>query len=392
MSLFRQIAAVTGLSLRSIPQRIGSSCVIVIGIAGVVGVLVSVLGMAMSLADSMISTGSDDRAIVLRSGANAEVSSSLTMDEAMTIMDKPGVAHLADGTPLATRDLVRGVNLVKRADGATASITVRGTSLQTFEIRPEIELVEGRLFEPGLREVIAGRAAQQEFVGLEVGDTVTLRDTQWRVVGAFTSDDAFESSILADNDTLLSSVQRSGASSITVKLESPEAFDTFADAVTTDPTLSVQVLREPQYYAQQSRQLQTILSTVSYFVGGIMAIGALFAALNTMYSAVSARSVEIATLRAIGFGSTGVVVSVLVEALLLALVGAGIGAAVAWALFGGNTITMGGSVSSAIFELRITPALLVIGCVWACVVGFLGGLFPAVRAARLPVATALRST
>jgi putative ABC transport system permease protein len=392
MSLFRQIAAVTGMSLRSIPQRIGSSCVIVIGIAGVVGVLVSVLGMAMSLADSMISTGADDRAIVLRTGANAEVSSSLTMDEALTIMDKPGVVRLADGTPLATRDLVRGVNLVKKADGATASITVRGTSLETFEIRPEIELVEGRLFEPGLREIIAGRAAQQEFVGLEVGDTVTLRDTQWQVVGAFTSGDAFESSILADNDTLLSSVQRSGASSITVKLESPEAFDTFADAVTTDPTLSAQVLRERQYYAQQSRQLQTILSTVSYFVGGIMAIGALFAALNTMYSAVSARSVEIATLRAIGFGSTGVVISVLTEALLLALVGAVLGAAAAWALFGGNTITMGGQVSSAIFELRISPSLLLIGVVWACAVGFLGGLFPAVRAARLPVATALRSS
>jgi putative ABC transport system permease protein len=392
MSLFREIRAVTGMSLKSVPQRVGSSTVIVIGIAGVVGVLVSVLGMARSFSDAMISTGHDDRAIVLRTGANAEVSSVLGIDESMTIMDKPGVARDAEGNAIATRDLVRGVNLVRRADGAQAGVTVRGTSSQAFSLRPEIQLVAGRMFEPGLRELIVGRQAQDEFVGLELGDKITLRDSEWTIVGMFMSGDAFESSLLTDVDLLLSELQRNGASSVTVLLESADAYQTFADAVTTDPTLSVDVMREPDYYAQQSQQLSGILHAVSYFVGAIMAVGALFAALNTMYSAVSARSVEIATLRAIGFGSAGVVVSVLAEALLLALIGAALGAMVAWLLFGGNTITMGGSVASAIFELEITPALLAIGIAWACAVGLLGGLFPAARAARLPVATALRST
>lgn len=392
MSLFREIHAVTGMSLRSVPQRLGTSSVIVIGIAGVVGVLVSVLGMARSFSESLIRTGHDDRAIVMRTGANAEVSSVLSMDESLTIMSKPGVVHDAAGNAIAARDLVRGVNLTRKADGTAAGITVRGTSPQAFALRPEIEIVEGRMFQRGLLELIVGKQAQGEFAGLEVGDKVKLRDADWTIVGTFVSGDAFESSLMTDVDLLLSQMQRTGSSSVTVLLESPEAYQTFSDAVTTDPTLSVDVIREPEYYAQQSQQLRGILNAVSYFVGGIMAVGALFAALNTMYSAVSARSVEIATLRAIGFGSGGVVVSVLSEALLLALVGAFLGAGIAWLLFGGNTISMGGSVSSAIFELEITPTLLAIGIAWACVVGLLGGLFPALRAARLPVATALRST
>jgi putative ABC transport system permease protein len=248
------------------------------------------------------------------------------------------------------------------------------------------------MFERGLRELIVGEQARSEFVGLEIGDKVALRDSDWTIVGTFTSGDAFEASLMTDVDLLLSDMQRTGASSVTVLLESADAYQTFADAVSTDPTLSVDVMREPDYYAEQSRQLSGILNAVSYFVAGIMAVGALFAALNTMYSAVSTRTVEIATLRAIGFGSSGVVVSVLAEALLLALIGAALGASVAWLLFGGNTITMGNSTSSAIFELEITPTLLAVGIGLACAVGLIGGLFPAVRAARMPVATALRST
>jgi putative ABC transport system permease protein len=380
------------MNLRSIPQRFLSSCVIVIGIAGVVGVLVSVLGMAMSFSEFVTSTGRADRAIVMRTGANAEVSSVLGMDEAFTIIGKPGVAHDADGDALATRDMIRGVNLIRKENGVRAGLTVRGVSPQAFSVRPEIELVEGRMFERGLREIIVGKAAQDEFAGLGIGEKVTLRDSQWTVVGSFVSGDSFASSLLTDVDLLLSEYQRTGPSSVTVLLESDDAFGTFADAVTTDPTLSVDVVRETEYYAQQSQQLRGLLDAIVYFVGGIMAVGALFAALNTMYSAVSARAVEIATLRAIGFGSTGVVVSVLSESLLLALLGAFLGASIAWLLFGGNTISMGGSVGSAIFELKITPVLLAIGIGWACAVGLLGGLFPAVRAARLPVATALRSS
>jgi putative ABC transport system permease protein len=392
MTLLREVRAVTAMSLRSVPQRLASSSVIVIGIAGVVGVLVSVLGMAMSFSDLLTSTGHADRAILLRAGAGVEVSSVLGTDEALTIMDKPGVARDAAGKALATRDMIRGINLVRKVDGAPASLTIRGTAEQTFSMRPEIELVAGRMFERGLRELIVGKSAQDEFAGLGVGDTVTLQNSRWNVVGTFVSGDSFESSLLTDVDVLLSEYQRPGPSSVTVLLESADAYGTFVDAITTDPTLSVDVVRETEYYAQQSQQLRGLLNAIIYFVGGIMAVGALFAALNTMYSAVSARGVEIATLRAIGFGPAGVVVSVLSEALLLALLGALLGASVAWLLFGGNTIAMDGGVGAAVFELKITPVLLAIGVGTACAVGLLGGLLPAVRVARLPVATALRSS
>lgn len=392
MPLFREIRAVTAMGLRSIPQRLASSSVVVIGIAGVVGVLVSVLGMAMSFSEYLIGTGHADRAIVLRKGSGVEVSSVLDTNEALTIMDKPGVARDAEGRSLATRDMIRGINLVRKVDGAPASLTIRGTTQQTFPMRPEIELVAGRMFEPGLRELIVGKAAQDEFAGLDVGNTVTLQNSRWAVVGTFVSGDSFESSLLADVDVVISEYERPGPSSVTVLLEPDGGYQTFVDAVTTDPALSVDVIREPDYYAQQSQQLRGILNAIIYFVGGIMAVGAIFAALNTMYSAVSARGVEIATLRAIGFGSTGVVVSVLSEALLLALLGALLGAGVAWFFFGGNTIAMEGGLGAAVFELNITPALLAVGIGVACVVGILGGLLPAIGAARKPVAVALRSS
>jgi putative ABC transport system permease protein len=392
MSLFREVRAVTGMGLRSIPQRLTSSSVVVIGIAGVVGVLVSVLGMAMSFSEHLIDTGHADRAIVLRKGAGVEVSSVLGANEALAIMDKPGVARDAEGKPLATRDMIRGINLVRKVDGAPASLTIRGTTQQTFAMRPEIELVAGRVFEPGLRELIVGKSSQDEFVGLGVGETVTLQNSQWTVVGTFVSGDSYESSLLADVDVVISEYERPGPSSVTVLLESEGAYRTFVDAVTTDPALSVDVTLEPDYYAQQSQQFRGLLNAIIYFVGGIMAIGAIFAALNTMYSAVSARGVEIATLRAIGFGSTGVVVSVLSESLLLALLGALLGAGVAWVFFGGNTIAMESGLGAAVFELKITPVLLALGIGTACAVAILGGLLPAIRAASQPVAVALRSS
>ncbi len=211
-------------------------------------------------------------------------------------------------------------------------------------------------------------------------------------MGVFSSGgDASESRLMTDAATLLSAYQRTASNSVTVLLESEASFDEFKTALTTNPTLSVAVERETDYYQRQSTQATTFFTIVANFVGGVMALGALFAALNTMYSAVSVRTVEIATLRAIGFGAGGVVVSVLVESLALALLGALLGAGISWALFGGNTIALGNGVSSLVFEMQVTPTLLAIGVGWACLVGFLGGLFPAVRAARLPVATALRA-
>jgi putative ABC transport system permease protein len=391
MSALKQIAAVTALNVRSIPQRLGSSCVVIIGIAGVVGVLVGVLGMVRGLSDTMLATGEPDRAIVLRGGATSDIASSLGLDAVVTIMDAPGVARTPDGDALASADMVTAVNLLRKEDGTRAGIMVRGVGPRAFELRPEIRLTEGRMFEPGLREVIVGRGVQRQFQGVEIDDRITLRDGQWSVVGIFESGDAFESAMLTDADTLLSAYQRTLVNAVTVRLESRDAFESFSDALTTSPTLSVSVQREPDYYSEQTEEVQGLLGWVTTFVVGIMAVGALFAALNTMYSAVSARVVEIATLRAIGFGPVGVVVSVLAEALLLAVLGAALGAAVVGLLYHGNTISLGGTTNSVVFELELTAAVLGTGMLLACGLGFLGGLLPAIRAVRMPVATALRA-
>ena len=392
MGVMKQVAAVTIMNLKSIPRRLGTSCVVVIGIAGVVGVIVSVFGMTRSLSQAVLASGSPERAVVLRSGATSDVASTLLVDAVATIVDAPGIARAPDGEAAASPEMVTAVNLLRKADGARAAVTVRGVGKQMLLVRPEIELVSGRAFEPGLREAIVGRGAQGEFRGLEIGDRVSLRDSQWTIVGVFASGgDSLESSLLTDASTLLSAYQRTAVNSVTVRLQSAAAFDEFKAALTTNPTLSVGVERETDYFKRRSEDASRIFELVTTFVGSIMSLGALFAALNTMYSAVGARAVEIATLRAIGFGATGVVVSVLAEAMVLAVAGALLGAAIAWLLFSGNAITMGGGVSSLVFEMRVTPALLGLGVALASVLGLAGGLFPAVRAARLPVATALRA-
>jgi putative ABC transport system permease protein len=260
-------------------------------------------------------------------------------------------------------------------------------------LRPEIRLVEGRLFRTGLRELIVGRSAQHQFKGLEVGKHLSLRGTDWTIVGAFESGgDAHESELMGDAETVLAAYRRNLYQSVVVQLESAASLATFKQALTGNPQLSVDIKSEREYYAQQSEQLSKMLSFVAYVVGGIMAIGALFGALNTMYSAVSTRSQEIATLRAIGFGSMPVVISVMIEALLLALIGALAGSAVAWIFFNGNAVsTLVSNFTQVVFKLTVTPGLVVLGMIWACFIGIIGGLFPAIRAARLPVATALRA-
>lgn len=392
MSALRQIRTVTGMNLRSLPQRLGGSSVVVIGIAGVVGVLVSVLAMSTGLRETMLATGQADRAIVLRSGATNETGSSIGVDAAQTIMDAPGIARTVGGEPAASAEMFVSVNMRRKKDGSRAGVIVRGVAPRGLAIRPHIQMIDGRMFRPGLRELIVGRGVQAEFRDLELGKQVVLRDGPWTVVGTFDAGGtAEESTMLTDSDTLLSAYQRTVYNSVRVQLTSPEAYATFRDALTTNPTLSVSVMTEPEYYRQAAQGFETLFFVITYVVGGIMALGAVFAALNTMYSAVSTRAVEIATLRAIGFGAGGVVTSVLVEALLLALLGALLGAAVAVLLFNGNTITLGANVGSLVAEMRVTPALLATGIGWACAVGLLGGLLPAIRAARLPVATALRA-
>ena len=392
MNVFRQISSVTAMNLRSLPQRIGSSSVIVVGIAVVVAVLLSIFALTRSLSDAVLATGSPDRAIVLRSGATGEFSSTLLVDAVATIKDAPGIARGEDGKPAATADFVAAVNLFRKEDGARAGLSVRGVDPAITAVRREIKIVDGRLFTPGLRELIVGRSALEEFKDVGVGDAVALRDGRWTVVGVFESGrDANESSLMTDAATLLSAYQRTAVNSVTVRLESEGAFDTFKTALTTNPTLSVSVERETDFYRRQSEEANQIFGIIGIAVGIFMSLGAIFAALNTMYSAVSVRTREIATLRAIGFGAGGVIVSVLVEALVLALIGAAVGAAISWVLFNGNSVNLGDSTGSIVFRMQVTPALLMLGVVLACAVGFVGGLLPAVRAARLPVATALRA-
>lgn len=391
--MFKQTVAVTGMNLRNLPQRTGISLVIIIGIAVTVAVLVSVGAMATGFQKTLSNTGRSDRVLVLRGGSEAELSSTISRENTQTIIDAPGVKRDADGKPIGSADMVAIVSLPLKANDSPANVTLRGVGPKTPVLRPEIKIVEGRMFAPAVRELIVGRGAQKQFKGVDLGSKVSFRDSDWTVVGIFESNgDAHESELLTDIETALSAYRRNLFQSVTVMLESPEAFNTYKDALTTNPTLSVDVKREPEYYAKQSAGLKKLLDFLAFGVGGIMALGAVFGTLNTMYSAVSSRGLEIATLRAIGFGALPVVVSVFVEALALALIGGGIGAILAWLFFNGNTVnTLGANFTQVVFNLTVTPALLINGIVWACVIGAIGGLFPAIRAARLPIAAALRA-
>jgi putative ABC transport system permease protein len=391
--MFKQLFAVIGMSLQTLPQRLGASSVIVIGIAGVVAVLVSVLAMGAGFRHTLADTGRADRVIILRGGSDVELNSNLTRTDVDTISNAPGLAKDPGGKAVLSSELVTVVNVPKMDTGTDANVTLRGVGLKLTEVRPELVLVSGRMFRPAVRELIAGVGAARQFRGLGIGSTVHLRNADWTVVGTFTSNgDVHESELLADVDTVGSSIERNGYSSAVALLTSPEEFSRFKDALTTDPQLKVDVQREPDYYAAQSKQLTQIINVVGTTVAIIMAIGAMFGALNSMYSAVAARGLEIATLRAIGFGALPVLLSVMIEALLLALIGGVIGASLAWLFFNGHSVsTLGGAFAQVVFELTVTPTLIATGVVWACVIGLLGGLFPALRAARLPVAEALRA-
>jgi putative ABC transport system permease protein len=383
----RQIIAVTLLSLRSIPQRLGSSLVIVVGMAAVVAVVISVLSMSSGFLESVNKTGRTDRAIVTSSGAVTESLSTLPREAIHVIMNAPGVKRSRDGKVLASADVFAYQPVTKKTDGLFIYTTLHGIGPEAFELLPQIKLVTGRMFKPGLHEMIVGRMMQSQLEGLQVGSTISLPEGDWSIVGSFESDgDQHESELLGDAETLLSSLRRTSFNSVTVQLDSPAVFDTFKDALTTDPAVSVDVIRETAYFANLSKPLNDFLTLVAFAVGGIMGLGAVFGALNTMYSAISTRATEIATLRAIGFGAAAVVVSVFAEALVLTLIGATLGACLAWALFGGIVV-----VSDAyIYTLVVKPSLIALGIVWAVLTGVVGGLFPAIRAARLPVATVLR--
>jgi putative ABC transport system permease protein len=391
--MLKQLWAVSLMSLQTLPQRLGASSVIVVGIAGVVAVLVSVLAMGAGFRHTLADSGRADRAIVLRGGSDAELSSNLTRSDIDTIGNAPGIAKDAEGKALLSNELVTVVNIPKIDTGTDANITLRGVGLRLTQVRPELTITEGRMFRPAVRELIAGVGAAKQFRGLNPGNVLHFRNADWTVTGLFTSNgDIHESELLADVDTVGSATQRTGYSSAIALLTSAAAFTEFKDALTTDPQLKVDVQREPDYYAAQSKGLTKAINVVGNTVAVIMAIGAVFGALNSMYSAVAARGMEIATLRAIGFGALPVLLSVMLEAVTLSLLGGLIGAALAWVLFNGHSVsTLGGAFAQVVFKLTVTRTLIVTGILWACIIGVVGGLFPALRAARLSVAEALRA-
>jgi putative ABC transport system permease protein len=385
----RQTVAVTAMGLRAIPDRFGTSLVIVIGMALVVAVTVSILSMSVGFMRTVHNTGRIDRAVVLSHGSQFEFESALSRDNVLTIADAPGIRIADDGKPIVSAEYLTGVLVTKRSDGLDAYVTLRGVGPEGSALRPEIRLVSGRMFLPARHELIVGKSALAQFEGLKVGSQVPLPEGDWTITGSFESNgDEHESELLADSETVLSAMRANTFHSVTVMLQRPESLQQFQAVLTTHPTLAVDVIRETEFLAEQSKYLNTFLTMIAYVVGGIMGLGATFGALNTMYTAVSARGMEIATLRAIGFSRVAVVVSVLTESLVLAVSGAAIGAAAAWFAFNGDLHAVGGLV----FRLAVTPGLVALGLGFAFTLGFIGGLFPAIRAASLPVADALRAT
>jgi putative ABC transport system permease protein len=388
----RQAWSATQVGIATIPQRLGSSSVVVVGIAGVVGVLVALLAMAAGFAATLKQGGSDDTAIVLRAGAQTELNSVISHETVTLVSQQPQVRRGSSGQPIASGELVVVAALPKRSTGLDANVEVRGVGERAWELRPGLRIIEGRRFTPGLRELIVGKSAREQFSGVDVGATLKLNGQPWRVVGEFLANDANDSDLWGDVEVVGPTYRRgSSSTSVTVKLTDPGAFEAFQAALTTDPRLKVDVMTTRAYFTAQSANLTRLITALGNAIGVIMGIGAVFGALNSMYAAVATRTREIATLRALGFRGAPVVVSVMLETMLLALLGGMLGAAIAWLLFDHYTAsTLGSNFTQIVFAFQVTPELLWRGLKWALAMGLLGGLFPALRAARLSVTDGLR--
>jgi putative ABC transport system permease protein len=395
MKTLRQIVAVSIMNFRSLPQRLGASYVMIIGTAGTVAVLISVLAMGVGFARTVAGAGRADRVIVVSAGAVNEATSSIPREEVTRIVTAPGIRRDTSGDLIADAELLVQFQVTRKSNNKPVSVALRGVGKSFATLRPEIQITEGRRFRPGLHEIIVGRTAQAQYLGLDVGSHVAVAGGDWSVVGIFRSvgSSSLDSGAMGDAETLMTAFHHNWFNGVTALLDRTASLDQLKGALAADLALHVEVQRESEYLASQSRGLNTVLKFIGYFVGGMMAVGAVFSALNTMYGAVGSRSNEIATLRAVGFGAGAVVVSVLMEALMLAIVGAIMGSLLAWLLFDGHVASLGagGGGTQVAFALTVTPGLVALGIVWAFVVGSIGGLFPAVRAARMPVAKALNS-
>lgn len=385
--MFSQILQITLMNLKNLPSRLGSSAVIVVGIAGVVGVMVAILAMAAGFRETLVRSGDPTRAIVLRGGSDSELSSAVSIAEMNIVSSMEGVEQ-------ASGELYTVADVPKRATGLDANLIVRGVSVAAFEVHDAVQIVEGRNFQTGRGELIAGRGAHLEFAGIDIGSTVRLRQNEWTVVGIFEADgSAFESELWMDLPVAQSAFRRGDTvSTMRLRVDSPERIAELADRVENDRRLDLKLVGEEEYFAGQSGGLANQIEAFGIAVAAIMAIGAAFAALNTMYTAVATRTVEIATLRALGFGNGPVVISVVIEALALALLGGVLGAAITYAIFDGYTASTLSNVSFSqiAFDFAVTPELMRTGLIWALTLGMIGGILPAIRAAWLPITLALR--
>jgi putative ABC transport system permease protein len=394
MNWLKQAFAVLTLNLKTIPARLSSSAVAIVGIAGVVVVFISVLSIASGFSAAMRGSGAANRALVMRSGADSELTSGLSGDNADIIKQAPGIQRKGQ-TALVSAELYVIIDLPKKSTpDKAANVPMRGIEPTAMDVRQEVKIVSGRMFEFGTNEVIAGRGASNQFVNLNVGDTVISGRNRWQVVGTFEAGGSVsETEIWCDVRVLQGAYQRGNSfQSVLARLESSESLTAFRDWLTSNPQLSVMIRRENEYYAGQSQAMTRLIQTIGFGIAGLMGIGAIFGAILTMYTAVASRAREIATLRALGFSTSAVLVSVLGEAIVLGVIGGSIGALAAYIGFNGyQTSTINFQTFTQVaFAFRVTPQLVGMGLFYALAMGLIGGLLPAVRAARLPISSALR--
>lgn len=386
MTMLRQIAIVSLLNFRNLRQRLWQSLVIVAGMTCVIGVLLSMLSMTEGMHQAQLNYGDPRNAIVVSRGTIFEINSAIPRDKARIIMSAPGIARAQDGSPIADPVVMVGVPTRMKKNGGRTWITLRSFGEKGPMLQPKFHMVAGRMFRPGTHELIVGNLARFQVVGVAVGDKVSLPDGEWPIVGAFATGDMMDGQLVGDTETLMPSLRRKAYTTIQARIASPAAFATFRGALTSNPALAVDVMRLPDWNAKSSADFAKFMRVIVYGVGVILAVGALFACFNTMYAAVESRSREIATLRALGYGGLAVAVSVVLEAALLSVTGALIGASIAWALYDGALSGLG----SDVFTLTISPPMIGTAILWAIAVAVLGGIAPSIRAARWTVSEALR--
>jgi putative ABC transport system permease protein len=391
-SLLLQVMAVTAINLKSMPQRLWLSLSTIVAVALVVVVLLAFLAMAHGFQRTLAGSGSDDIAIVLRAGSQAEINSTVSRDQVRLIEEGPGIARGADGKPLVSPELYLVVDGIKLSSRTKANLPLRGIGEQGASLRKGVTITAGRMFNRGSNEIVVGKGLAQEFAGFEVGRTVTFGTSRWTIVGMFEAGGSvFESEIWADLPVVQSLFNRLNfVQTVRVRLDRPAGLAALKSYNDADPRLKLDLKSEAAYFADQASATSDLIQTLGWPLAIAMAFGALAGALNTMYSSVAARAVEIATRRAIGFGGFPAFVGTLIESLVLAAIGGLLGAAATWLIFDGFTAsTLGGNFTQVVFNFRLSPALIGQGVLLALIVGLIGGLFPAIRAARMPIVAGL---